>query len=436
MKSSTALVRTAFFGALLPLFPGAALAQLESNSEAVFKRALTYTVQIKTAVAMPFDTDRKGFSQGAGFVVDRDRGWVLTNAHVVSRSPARLEVAFHDAEFQEAKRIYVDPFLDLAIVDVGARAKAKGVAAAELECGASPAVGHAVGAFGHPWGLRFTGTRGIVSGVSSKHEQEYLQTDAPINPGNSGGPLISFVTGRVVGVNTANVNASQNTNFAVAMRYACTILESLRNGRDPSPPELPLVYYKDIDERNVLRVAKAYFEPGLIDLRPGDIITRVRGHGRRVENETQLVDQLRGTLDKVALEIEREGKPEVLEGTLKPVKRILDRTGTFVSGILFAPLALRDAKEVGVSRIAVHYVEPGSLGQFSEIQRADFLETVDGLPVTDHEALFVQLQKAQAENRSVTVKLRRVEGGKGIFTYLERRLRITRLELITHLYTI
>ena len=71
-----------------------------------------------------------------------------------------------------------------------------------MDCGTIPAVGHPVGAFGHPEDLRFTGTRGIISGFTSKFGEDRLQTDAPINPGNSGGPLISLETGKVVGINT------------------------------------------------------------------------------------------------------------------------------------------------------------------------------------------------------------------------------------------
>jgi serine protease Do len=404
------------------------------NSEAVFKKALAYTVQIKVAVPLPFDNDRKGFSQGSGFVIDRERGWVMTNAHVVSRSPARLEVAFHRGEFQEARRLYVDPFLDLAIVEVGDRTKAPGVEAAQLDCGPAPSVGHAVGAFGHPWGLRFTGTRGIVSGVSGKFDQEYLQTDAPINPGNSGGPLISFVTGKVVGVNTAAVPASQNSNFSVPMRFACRVIENLRANRDPSPPDLPVIYFKDLDEANVLRVAKTYLAANQLDLRPRDIIRGVRGMSGSIDNESQLVDKLRGRLDKVELDVERDGKRLELTGSLRPMPRILARTGTYVSGILFASVGFRDASEIGISQVAVHFVEPGSQGQFSEIQRSDFLEEVDGKPVPDHVALYAVLKEALAANRPVTMKLRRIEGGKGIFTYIERQLRLTRLTLVDYTF--
>jgi S1-C subfamily serine protease len=424
------------------LFPAAVLlvaaaAQAQSdNSERVFQNALKYTAQIKAAVPLPFDGDRKGFSTGSGFLVDRERGWVMTNAHVVSRSPVKLELAFHGTEFGEAKRVYVDPFLDMAIVGVGDRARDAKIEEAPLDCGEPPPVGQAVGAFGHPWGLKYTGTRGIISGVTARMETELLQTDAPINPGNSGGALISFTTGSVVGINTASFSGSQNTNFAVAMKYACRVLDMLRAGKDPSPPDMPVVYFKDLDEKKVLRVAKSYLQPGLLALQTRDVIKSVPGVADKIENETQLFHALRGRLDNVVLKIERDGKETEIRGRLQPSPHVLDRTGTFVSGILFGPVGIRDGAEVNVGNISVHYVEAGSQGQFSEIQRGDFLEEVDGVVVKNHEELFDVLSKNRAEggaagSDTVTMKLRRIDGGKGIFTYIERKLRITRLEKVT-----
>ena len=61
------------------------------------------------------------------------------------------------------------------------------------------AVGVPVGAYGHPNGYRFTGTRGIVSGFSMRSGSSGLQTDAPINPGNSGGPLANR-DGEIIGI--------------------------------------------------------------------------------------------------------------------------------------------------------------------------------------------------------------------------------------------
>src|SRR5688572_18917029 len=301
-------------------------------SEQVFKNALKYTVQIKTTVPVPFNGDRKGSGFGAGFLVDAERGWVMTNAHVVSRSPSRIEVAFHGHEFSEATKIYVDPYLDVALIKVNAQVDTKAISRPPLECGTLPAVGHPVGAFGHPWRLQFTGTRGIISGVTAKYRTELLQTDAPINQGNSGGPLISLEHGRIVGINTASIRGAQNTNFAVAARYACRILELLQQGKDPSPPDLKLVYFRDIDSRKELRVARSYANDQLLQLQPGDVIREVMGVPGTIDNETQLLHALRGRLAESKIRVVRAGQETIVGGNKLPMQRVLEARGVYASG--------------------------------------------------------------------------------------------------------
>ena len=48
-----------------------------------------------------------------------------------------------------------------------------------------------VAAYGHPQGLSYSASRGIISQKRYKYGADWLQTDAAINPGNSGGPLIN-----------------------------------------------------------------------------------------------------------------------------------------------------------------------------------------------------------------------------------------------------
>ena len=68
-----------------------------------FEIANTYTVKIKTRVKYPFINDNKGSHRGAGFLIDKDEGWIMTNAHVSSRNPKSLEVAFKGQKFIDAK---------------------------------------------------------------------------------------------------------------------------------------------------------------------------------------------------------------------------------------------------------------------------------------------------------------------------------------------
>jgi len=399
-------------------------------SEDVFKDALRYTVQIRSTVPLPFSGDRKGSGLGAGFLVDAQRGWIMTNAHVVSRSPARIEIAFHGQEFAPATKVYVDPFLDFAIVKADESVETRSITVPPLECAALPQVGHPVGAFGHPWRLQFTGTRGIISGVTARYRTELLQTDAPINQGNSGGPLISLESGRIVGINTASIAGAQNTNFAVATQYVCRILQLLQQGADPSPPDLKLVYFRDIDNRRELKVARSYAHDGLLKLRPGDIIKGVAGFAGPIQNETQLLHALRGKLENSSLTVLRDGTETVVRGRKLALPRVTERRGVYTSGVLFAPVAIRDAGEVGLSGLMVHHVESGSIGEAQELRRSDLLEAVDGAPVEEIELLFSRLAQARDAGRRVTLTLRRLTTGEALFTYMERRLAVTELRLI------
>jgi serine protease Do len=415
---------------LLPMptqFAGAA--ELD-RGEQIFRKALGYTVQIKSSVSIPFSGDGKGSSLGAGFVVDAQRGWILTNAHVVSRSPSRVEVAFHDQEFAEATKVWVDPYMDIALVKVADASTTSAIEAPRLECSNVPPVGHPVGAFGHPWRLQFTGTRGIISGVTSRYRTELLQTDAPINQGNSGGPLISLDDGRIVGINTAGIRGAQNTNFAVAMKYACRIVELLQAGADPSPPDLGLVFFRDVDNRKQLRIARSYPRPGKIEFRPGDLIEEVIGAPGRIENETQLMHALRGRLDGSTIRVLRDGAPVMLNGSKTPLPKVMDQRGVYASGVLFGPITVRDAQEIGVHGFMVHHVEPGSIGEAQEVARSDVLEAVDDKPVADLDELYNRLRDAAAERRRVELTLKRLVGGDYAFAYTQRRLAVRDLRMV------
>ena len=424
VKVYPALARIA---ALCAIAPFAAAADM---SEDVFKGALRYTVQVKATLPVPFDGDRKGSGLGAGFLVDAGRGWIMTNAHVVGRSPSRVEIAFHGQEFSEATKVYVDPFLDVAIVRAADRVETRGIEEPRLECGSMPPVGHPVGAFGHPWRLQFTGTRGIISGVTAKYRTELLQTDAPINQGNSGGPLISLESGRIVGINTAGIRGAQNTNFAVAIKYACRILQLLQQGEDPSPPDLRLVYFTDIDNRKELKVARSYAGDGMLKLIPGDIIKQVVGVDGAIENETQLMHALRGRLANSGLRVLRAGQETVVAGNKAPMRRVLETRGVYASGVLFGPITIRDALEIGARGLMVHHVETGSIGESQEIEKSDLLEAVDGTLVRDVEELYAKLAAAQQARRRVTLTFKKIAGGEALFSYTQRTLPVAELRII------
>lgn len=147
---------------------------------------------------------------GTGFYVTDDI--VLTNHHVIDGTQF-VELKLNSGEGTFGRVIASDPRLDLAIVRVQARgAQVTFYSEATLTAGA------AVEAIGHPRGLYFSITKGVVSGLHTAANKpgppvRYLQTDVAMNPGNSGGPL--FYGEQVVGVNTWGLPYTKGFNFAV-----------------------------------------------------------------------------------------------------------------------------------------------------------------------------------------------------------------------------
>lgn len=402
-----------------------------SDQEAAFQSAVQYTVKIRTSVETPFAGDDKGTVEGAGFLVDRERRWLLTNAHVVSRSVSRVESAFKGGSFFPVHKVYVNPYLDLAVLEIPAKHLPDKASVATLQCTDTPPVGHPVGAFGHPWNLSYTGTRGIVSGLTVRAGTEWLQTDAALNNGNSGGPLISLVNGQVLGINTAmlGLQNTENLNFAVPMKYACRILELLREGKDPSPPELPVVFFENDGDNDEFKVAAAYFEGEAAPLQAGDVIQAVADQPGSVKNATQLINVLRGQQGDATLSINRDGKTMAVKLHLKPMPSVMQRQGLYVAGMLIGPSGFQDAPEANLGRLlAVQYVADGSPASAQGLRLWDMIKSVNGKPFHDIDTLLAYLKE---RNRPVQIVIKRLsESNDKIYEYHEFELPVEDLRIV------
>ena len=411
------------------------------ETEDVFRDAVAYTVKVRARITNDFIGDEKGSHEGAGFVVDAERAWIMTNAHVVGRSPSVVSIAFKGTPYEAVRKVYVDPYLDVAVLEIEIPKTNKTLVAAPLDCDEMPSVGHPVGAFGHPYDLDFTGTRGIISGVTVNTSE--IQTDAAINPGNSGGPLISLKTGRVVGINTASLKNKdsaqpQNTNFTEPMVFACRILNLLRKGHDPSPPKLPVVYFIPPVDRDALIVARTYLKAKLLDLNPGDEILGVEGLPDQIINEAQLVHALRGNLNDIKLKVKRGGEEKIIRGRLEPDSLVTKRVGVRVSGLLIGRGHLYlDDTLIGFEKdLIIHSLKKGSAAEELSFMEYDRIVAIDGKRYRDLRKLFDYLKDAREAHRSITIEVWRwsgdplLRGAPPLRNYMKRQLVIDSLDLI------
>ena len=404
---------------------------VKADDEDIFSDAIRYTVEIVTRIEIPFMGEERGAFEGTGFLIDKDRGWILTNAHVAAHSPSVSQIAFYDKDYQPAEKVYVDPYLDIAILKIPLKGLPETAKEARLECDSVPSIGHPVGAFGHPWGYSFTGTRGIISGITLGIEGGMLQTDAPINSGNSGGPLISMKSGKVIGVNTAvyDDDSNQNTNFSERIDHVCKVLQLLKDGVNPSPPKLEFIFQEDIENRNKLIVAKTYSKN--IALKEGDIILGVDGYPSDTKSERELIHALRGNLNNFTFRVLRGKKTMTIPGKLAPRGLVTERRGIYFSGILIADHWAIDLDDFSLPTFIVHSVESGSAASAEGIGEDEFVETVGGQSFDDLNELYKYLQGLKDANKKAVIKLKSfADGGKSYLNYFEISVDVEDLMII------
>lgn len=210
----------------------------EGNTIRVYKQIARSTVLISSAYHSPHPVTHASWKGlGSGIVLD-EQGSIVTNAHVVDNTTS-ITVTLHDGKRVPAEVVGSDPLTDVALLRV---TLPKGSALpAHLGDSDKLEIGQKVLAIGHPFGLGYSFSTGIVSGfgklmdTSQETFQRAIQTTAPINPGNSGGPLIDS-NGRVIGINSTIMMQAQNISFAIPINTVKAILAELRaNGRVVRP---------------------------------------------------------------------------------------------------------------------------------------------------------------------------------------------------------
>jgi serine protease Do len=376
---------------------------------------------------------------GSGVIIDQ-QGRILTNYHVAGRA-VEIYVTLANKERIPAHLIGDDHWTDLAIIqmDMATVAEKKlTFSSAELGDSSSLVVGQDVMAFGTPFGLARTVTRGSISntdrtfydqgprmdidGYETGDFSNWIQMDVPINPGNSGGPLVDL-GGKVVGINTRG--GGQNLNFAIPIDTAKPVIAALL--ATATPTAKGKVDRSDLGmELKPLHELEAFFK---VDINHGVLIDSVdrigpfKDAGGKSQDillaindqptNVRFPEELAGVRERIAelpvdtdvkltvkrgdQTLELHAKPVTLEGVLGEEKGFT-QWGFSVRGVT-RPFAVQNQLD-DVAGVWITSQADGTPSERAHLQPGDVIKSVNTIHIKDmaqFQSLYDQSQKNKDE---------------------------------------
>ena len=328
-------------------------------------------------------------SLGSGVVIDADKGYIVTNHHVVEGAQ-EIAITMHNGHHFKAKLIGTDPEADVAVL----QADIEGLQAIPFGDSDKLRVGDFAVAIGNPFGLGQTVTSGIVSalgrtGLGIEGYENFIQTDASINPGNSGGALVNL-RGELIGINTAILAAGGSGNvgigFAIPINMVRQIAEQLiefgevRRGMlgvimQNLTPGLSQAFGLDLHQGVVISQVIEDTAAEDAGLKVGDVVTSINGAPVKSASAMRNMVGLLRVGDEMSMTIIREGKKKSITAVIRDAKD-LSVSGTRINQGL-AGATIEEKEKGGKTYLTVTEVQEGSAAWQAHLREGDIILSVN-----------------------------------------------------------
>ncbi|WP_437890486.1 serine endoprotease DegQ [Phytobacter sp. V91] len=363
---------------------------------------------------------------GSGVIIDAQKGYVLTNNHVINQAQ-KINVQLNDGREFEAKLIGGDDQSDIALLQIQNPSNLTQIAIADSD---KLRVGDFVVAVGNPFGLGQTATSGIVSalgrsGLNLEGLENFIQTDASINRGNSGGALLNL-NGELIGINTAILapsGGSVGIGFAIPGNMAQTLAKQLIQFGEIKRGLLGIKGTEmsaDIAKAFNLNVQRGAFVSEVLansgsakaGIKSGDVIVSLNDKPLNsfAELRSRIATTEPGT--KVKLGLLRDGKPLDVEVTLDK------NTSSSASAELISPTlqgaSLSDGQlKDGTKGISIESVEKDSAAAQAGLHKDDVIIGINRTRVQS----IADMRKA-LETKPGVIALQIIRGNETLYLLL------------------
>jgi S1-C subfamily serine protease len=385
-----------------------ALAEVPAWRETV-ERVSQAVVSIRMDRQRAFEGVGRNNSQATGFVIDAEKGLILTNRHVVTAGPIVARAVFTNQEEVELVPLYRDPIHDFGIFRYDPQ-KLRNTQPLALSLRPDRAeVGVEIRVVGNDSGERLSILDGTIArldrtapqygGGYSDYDTFYIQAASSTSGGSSGSPVVD-IEGHVLAMN-AGGKTQAATSFYLPLDRVVRAIELVRAGQ-PVPrgtwqtrmeytpfsevrrlglsPETEALARQAHPSGTGMLVVREVLPRGPADheLEPGDVLVQIEGKPvlEFVTFEAMLDDHVG---QELSVRVERLGRPVELQLTVEDLHALVPSRLLEVGGALLHGVSIHQARASGLPVQGVYVADAGRM--FAALGDGAVLIEADGAPI-------------------------------------------------------
>ncbi|WEW62006.1 hypothetical protein PRK78_007506 [Emydomyces testavorans] len=402
------------------------------------EKVVKSVVSIHFCQTASFDTDSSMSSQATGFVVDAERGYILTNRHVVCAGPFWGYCIFDNHEECDVTPVYRDPVHDFGILKFDPKA-IKYMSLTELKLQPESArVGVEIRVVGNDAGEKLSILSGVISRLDrnapeygdgySDFNTNYIQAAAAASGGSSGSPVVN-IDGHAIALQAGGRADGAATDYFLPLDRPLRALQCIQRGDFVSRGTIQTQWIiKPFDEcrrlglspkweaevreaapkETGMLVAEIVLPEGPADgkLQEGDVLIKVNG-----ELLTQFV-RLDDILDssvgaEVQLLVQRGGEDLEVTCKVQDLHAITPSRYVTVAGATFHDLSYQQARLYAIACKGVYVCEAAGSFKLENTFSGWIVDLVDKRPTRNLDE-FIEVMKTIPDRARIVLSYRHI----------------------------